>query len=151
METTYVADLNSLGYSVVKLLIYIGRLGFVEAGFITKVVNRQSTAEQQYSLGSSANNGINKPCRALSRAQTHLNSSRTRPIVHSSSGSKLESIETWMVGMSVSNPNMCRNGMKTPWSKPDVFFPRPSMPRGSEAGVILAVNPAWQNHISQRD
>ena len=46
METTYVADLNSLGYSIVKLLVYICRLGFMEAGFIAKVVNRQSTAEQ---------------------------------------------------------------------------------------------------------
>jgi hypothetical protein len=65
-ETTYVADLNSLGYSVVKLLAYIGRLSFVEAGSVAKVVNRQSTGEQQYSLRSSANNGVNEPRRTLS-------------------------------------------------------------------------------------
>lgn len=44
-ETTYVADLDSLGYSVVKLLVYIGRLGLMEAVPITKVVNRQSTGK----------------------------------------------------------------------------------------------------------
>ena len=45
METTYVADLNGLSYSLVKLLVYIGRVGFVEAGSITKVVKGQSTGE----------------------------------------------------------------------------------------------------------
>jgi len=77
MEITHVADLDSLGYSVVKLLVYIGGAGFMEAVSVTKVVDRQSTAEQQYSLGPFAKNSVNEPHRMPSRTQTYLNSSKT--------------------------------------------------------------------------
>lgn len=38
-ETTYIADLNSLGYSIVELPVQIGRLSFVKAVSIKKVVD----------------------------------------------------------------------------------------------------------------
>jgi len=73
METTYVANLNSLGYSIVKLLVYIGRVGFMEAVSVTKVVDRQPTAEQQYSLRPFGKNSVNEPHRMPSRTQAYLN------------------------------------------------------------------------------
>lgn len=77
METTHVTDLDSLGYGAVKLLVYIGRAGFMEALSVTKVVNRQSTAEQQYSLRPFAKNSVNEPHRVPSRTWAYLNSSKT--------------------------------------------------------------------------
>lgn len=77
MKTTYVADLNSLGYGIVKSLVYIGRVGFTEAVSIAEVVNRQSTAEQQYSLRPFARNSISKSHHMLSRTRKYLNSSKT--------------------------------------------------------------------------
>lgn len=71
------------------------------------------------------------------------------PIAQFFSGSRLESIETSTIGISVSKPNISRNGIKTPWSSPGPWNPRPSEPRGSNLVVSLALYPAYTSRIQQ--
>lgn len=74
---------------------------------------------------------------------SHLRGSTTSPSAQFFSGSKLESMDTSTIGISVnSSPNISLNGTKTPWSRPGPLKPRPSCPRISSFGVVRARYPA---------
>ena len=79
----------------------------------------------------------------------HLSWLTALPIAQFFSGSRLESMETCTMGISVnSSPNIIRKGMKTPWSNPGPEKPRPSSPRGSWTDVNLASCPAFEHTFS---